>query len=256
MTTTHFEGFEGVANGAPLTVSNTSFDFVTDGEGLVGTTTDPIHGNVSALCTSPAFRILEWSDWSGYTQAYFKLLALPSTAIIIGNTRAGASNKTQLRLLANGTLQLRNGTTAVAASTTEFHADSEFSVQWRVNETQQELRIFVDNILIETISGAATAASSAAPTTMWWGVGSSNTGGQWLLDSVSLASDWPALVFPSGGTVSESHIDQIYAELGADPEKTVTDLERERLLSLNNEPELSMADLYELAGEPVRIWGH
>ena len=81
-----------------------------------------------------------------WIRAYFTLSALPAAATVILSAKesAGSTVRGQVRVMTDGTLQLRNGVDAVATTTVAVAPGQLFRVEWAPDAgVQQRLRVFV-----------------------------------------------------------------------------------------------------------------
>jgi hypothetical protein len=159
------EPFESGSNGANITTANTGFDAVSGTPPVFDTTA--YQGSFAAKFSSSSTTITVRRTYSGglvstmYHLFYVRQLANPSAAMVVAQQRASGTNRHQVRILATGELQLRNGTTAVAQTTLQLAANTWYRVEWKiVTGTEQRLRVFTGANIEgttpdEEISGAA-----------------------------------------------------------------------------------------------------
>lgn len=196
MAITEEEGFEAVPDGTAISTSNTTFDTIGGtAADMVGDTSDPLHGQVSALVDPTNGVSGVWNSWPGYGRGYVRLDTVPGANTWFAIVRAGGTNKVEFRFHAgSATMQIRDGFTAVDQSTQTFGAGDVVRFEWEVTATAQTVRLFYGPNLEgdtpdETLSGTADGATADAPDEIAFGAPTSGDG-LYTMDSVAIGDDW------------------------------------------------------------------
>lgn len=93
-----------------------------------------------------------------YYDICLKVAALPAAETMILQTRASGNNRAQVTLMPDGSLRMKNGTTAVGTSAPAgtVVANQWFRVKWGITGSTQELRIYADSVLANLFSASPT----------------------------------------------------------------------------------------------------
>lgn len=208
-----YELFEGGTAGTACTTANTNFDFVDAGINFVATTlgdgNQAASGTVSASSQVMTYQIGSLVN-EYYLDAVFRLPQLTGGPWYLFRSRADTTVRASVRVNADGTLEMRNGTTTVGSPTSPLVvAGQPFRLAWHLNNTgtTQELRVFTGGNLWGTSPnpGGSISATFNTGTFDRLGVGPSlNATGTWFVDSVRAdASGWPT---PLGTVTDHSNL--------------------------------------------------
>lgn len=139
------EDFEDGTDGATVTTSNTDADFVSGGP--VFTDDWAADGSLSMLVAcSGTTKYARWPITSSATliaEFFFSLVSIGTTGYLC-NVLTSGSNKAQIRVLSDRTLQLRNGTVASSSvfTGTALTAGSDYRAEWHLAASTQTLYVY------------------------------------------------------------------------------------------------------------------
>jgi hypothetical protein len=200
--------------GAAATTSNTAFDSVDTGisfkAAAIGEGTYSLGGAGGAqqFCTHilPAATSVTYADW------VFQIDALPSAGnfIYIATAHSGATARAYIRVNDDGSLRMRNGTTAVGSDTTKkITAGQPFRVAWHLNNGgNMDIGVFTGaNLWGSTADSGGTSSGTQNTGTfdrLRFGMVLSQTV-NWNLDSVRVDATTAPAPLTGGGTTSHSN---------------------------------------------------
>ena len=142
------EDFEGAANGATATTSNTAF--------TQNITATPTFDSSQFASGTRSIRInpvstTESLTYSGASTAsksvrfYLRLTALPAATTYIANMQASTTARAQIGINSDGTVRLRNGnTTLVATTTAAMSINTWYRLEWKCDggTSTQTIKLF------------------------------------------------------------------------------------------------------------------
>lgn len=143
MTALLSEAFNTGAAGDTITTASTSFGAVAGGPVL---SADSVDGLAMSAVTSTAVakygQHVFTATGTMYARAYVKLPA--ATAVMfVWNLLSGSTIRANVRINANGSLRMRNGTVAVGTDSTAVLSTTAYTrVEWMVSGSTQRLRMF------------------------------------------------------------------------------------------------------------------
>lgn len=161
------EAFEGGTNGAAVTTGNTSIGAIGAGAAWTFTNASPVAPSTLA-CRATFSASTSNARWTLPTSstAYFDLFIRSSEVASARSVAWVASDlaaRASVRILADGTVQIRNGNVEVARTTATVAANAWFRVAWKlVNGTEQRLRLYATapyTAVTEEISGTFNTGS-------------------------------------------------------------------------------------------------
>lgn len=153
------------------------------------------HGALGARLSAPtSYRRFVYTMNSTTSQrvlsAYFNLRTY-TNLLYIGEAVSGINNVANWRVNANGTVAIRNGSTAVATSSAVLSTNTWYRSEWMTNAgaATQELRIYAGETTtpLLTLTGALTSSDQ---TGFYIGLVAASTGSSVDIDTVQIADDW------------------------------------------------------------------
>lgn len=201
-----FELFEGGTAGTACTPSNTNFTAVGSGINFVTTTLGD--GAQAASGTADATSQVLTYDLPAptgtyYLDAVFRLSQLTGGPWYLMRVRESATVRATVRVNADGTIQMRNGTTVTGSATSALvTAGQPFRIAWHLDAsgTSQEIRVFTGaNLWGNTANpGGAVSGTFNTGNIDQFSVGPTLAAtGAWFVDSVRAdGTDWPASLNP------------------------------------------------------------
>lgn len=195
--TTEFDGTDG--NPANLTTENPSGATInaltnrTSFNGWFYETSAKVSGTASVWTENEQANPTNTSVWqythnvvtTHYYDVCWRVTALPGSAVVVFQLRNGGTNKAQVAIAADGTIQLKNGTTNVDTTASGFAVAGQWlRIQWGITGTTQTLRLWtsattadlLNNPTSDTLSGNYTGGGwdqfrmgvlSAVDLTIW-----------------------------------------------------------------------------------------
>ncbi len=215
---TEFDGTDGAtANVATENPSGASINALTNRSGTnpwLYETSAKVSGTASVWNQNQAANPVNTSTWTyshadattHYYDVCWRVTALPAASTIIFQIRDGGTNKAQVTLSPDGTIVLRNGTTAVDQTASGFCVAGQWvRIQWGITGITQTLRLWTSATTADLLTGTTNDVltggynqSPAAWNQFRMGVMSAQDCTIWLDRLVVDNSTWPA----SGGSNS------------------------------------------------------
>lgn len=196
------EGFETGPDGASITTSNTGYTTV-NGTRIFDSTTR-IAGSLSAKCigngtTGSFLRHTFTGTTLRYFRRYMNVDAFPASGNTVTLCRvrtSGGTDVAQIVLISTGVLQIRNGATIVATTSTTLTLRSWFRVEWQLDNgtSTQNFRLFTGanangTTATETLTGAFTGGTFDRCEE--GGATNSYVGNIWIDEVVDDDATWP-----------------------------------------------------------------
>lgn len=145
---TEFDGTDG--NVANLT-SEPDFFNVSAPNQWHYETSSKASGTASVVADNPAGSTSVWTYahpalvTTHYYDTCYKVTTLPAGEVIIGQIRSGGTNRAQITLQADGSVRIKNGTTAVDSTAAGFAVAGQWlRWKWGITGGTQELRLYKD----------------------------------------------------------------------------------------------------------------
>lgn len=146
---TEFDGTNGTA--ANLTTEPIFFNR-TGANGWFYSTSGKASGTAHITCTNDVTLTSVWQYnhatliSTRYYDLCVALPALPTSELIIAQIRSGGTNRAQVTVQPDGTVRIKNGTTAVDSTAAAFvEAGKYFRFKWGITGGTQELRLYKDD---------------------------------------------------------------------------------------------------------------
>lgn len=191
--------FEGQTDGANAAASS-PWEIGTGTTPIVVENDAAVHGSVGGRISAAAsYRAIAWveaqTSAARVIDVYIVLKAISANASIIA-CHDGATQRGDVRITSSRTVQLRNGTSAVATSSEVLSLDTVYRFSWWFSSTGQELRVYEgeSSTPLFTLTGAVT---NALHTSLRAGLAAASSGFSLDFDTIRIADDWLAPVNPS-----------------------------------------------------------
>jgi len=158
--------YQGQSNGTAITTSTISADTVTGSGGTHSTTRGILGTSSMRIVASPG----TFTHYYGVTarartrmRFYVWFATLPSANMLIASVNATSTVRASVRVLADGTVDIRNASTQVDTSNFALQTGQWYRFDWDVNNgTGQSLRIYSGaNLHTETPTDTLTGAANA-----------------------------------------------------------------------------------------------
>lgn len=233
--------FEGQTPGATAAASS-PWALGTGSTDITVATAAAVHGTVGGrISAASSYRTIAWQEAqttaTRVIDGYFILRAQTANAYLLGMLD-GATFRGDVRVNTNGTVSIRNGSTAVGTSAEALALNTLYRFAWKLSTSGQELRVYAGESTtpLFTLTGALT---SAQHTDLRAGLTAGSSGFSVDFDTIRIADDWltpvnPAVPLdtPTGFTfVAHSSMVQIAASWSAVAGAVTYELQVQELVS-------------------------